>query len=240
MLACFFSEVRSFSVLQRARRSYSSALLLMNEALQKPDVVVRDVTIATVLLLDLFEKFAMRDENFPPPATNHLQGGIAIFKLRSRKQFADPIVLSMFRYLSLDLLHSCLKYGTRIPEDFLYLHNQACQYINKDDYEWHYVDIMVRLASLKAGFEVGSTPANKASEILKALDDEYFGIINRNSKYVSRDIYVNKSSYGGLSSLPGLYPGLEELGKNYFELIRNLLDELLQKSVSCQQSITIY
>ena len=233
MFACFFNEVKCLSVLQRARRSYSSALVLTNKALQSPEVVARNVTIATVLLLDLFEKFSTGDGYDTAPPMTHLQGAIAIFKLRNGKQFADPTTMSMFRYLSLDLLLNCLKYDTQVPEDFVHLHNQADQYVDANDWEWQFMDLMVRLAQLKATLQMGVS-ANEASMTLKDLDDEYIRMLQGNSEYLCQDMPEYNFSIAAPSRFPGVCPGAEVLGYTDVFLVRNLLNELLQRNIRCQ------
>ncbi|RDW58222.1 hypothetical protein BP6252_13633 [Coleophoma cylindrospora] len=219
MLACFFNEVKCQSVLQRARKSYSTALDLVNKALRLPDVVTRNVTIATVLLLDHFEKFTGTEDYDKAPTTIHLQGALALFRLRDGDQFADPITMSMFRYLSLDVLVNSLKHGTQIPGDFLYLRNQASHHIYANDYEWQFMDFSIRLVHLREGLKEGSVSTNEASAALKEMDDEYFRMVLNNSGTLLHDM----SKHG-----PSTPDARAAIATEHVTHVRLLLDELLQ------------
>ncbi|RDW90938.1 hypothetical protein BP5796_02103 [Coleophoma crateriformis] len=219
MLACFFDEVKCQSVLQRARKSYSTALDLVNKALRLPEVVARNVTIATVLLLDLFEKFTGTEEYDKAPTTSHLQGALALFKLRNGDQFNDPNTMSMFRYLSLDVLINSLKHGTQIPGDFVYLRNQASYYIYANDYEWQIMDFSIRLVHLREALKEGSVSTSEASVAIKEMDDEYFRMVLNNPGALLHDIPDHGSSTPDARAA---------IASEHVAHVRLLLDELLQ------------
>ncbi|KAG9236796.1 hypothetical protein BJ875DRAFT_203787 [Amylocarpus encephaloides] len=79
------------TILAKARKQYSSALVLKNQALCQPEDAYRDITLMTVILLDFFEKLmeqtgALHRLGY---GAKHLEGALMLTKLRGKAQFED-------------------------------------------------------------------------------------------------------------------------------------------------------
>ena len=83
-LAYYSTQIVSSDVLNSAREKYARTLRLVSEALQSRDQALNDTTLASVLILDLFEKLA-RTRRSSESWTNTCMG-----LLRSSSSVAIP------------------------------------------------------------------------------------------------------------------------------------------------------
>lgn len=82
------------NVQTEARQHYITALRLMNKALQDPELAKKDSTILAILLLDLSEKVTNQEPHYEGSWAAHLQGALALVKMRGDEQFNDPFISS--------------------------------------------------------------------------------------------------------------------------------------------------
>lgn len=86
-------------VLENARKSYISALRLINNALRAPTEAIKDTTMLSILILGLFELIADSDARNIKPWQEHVNGAAALAKLRGVSQFQTRAGSKMFNML---------------------------------------------------------------------------------------------------------------------------------------------
>jgi hypothetical protein len=225
-LAYLSNEVQSSSVLQQARKAYSSALALTNQALHSKDIAFKNTTVLTVLLLDFFENLTNDESNSSSPASKHLDGAVTLLKIRGPKQFEDPVSLSMFQHLSSHLIPSCLERGVAIPNDFLRLRKHASRFTSTDDLEWRLSDVMVQLAALRDGFKDSNTSNTLTLATAQYLDLELLDIRNAMPESTA---FNTPTSQSPLSEDSDTRPSKKPTRERNLHLVRILLDETLGK-----------
>ncbi len=149
-LAYFSKEMgSSHSVLVEARKQYSSALTLTKTALHNPKLLSRNSTVLTIILLNLFENLT-RHQNPIDAETKHLEGALALVKLRGYQQFQDRMSVILFVHLGSYIVSSCLERGVEVPVDFINLRRQVEEYVDVSEPSWQLSDLMVRAAKFRS------------------------------------------------------------------------------------------
>lgn len=176
-LAFFCNQTLSSSLLHTARKTYGRALSLTKNALQSPESVTKDTTLLTVLLLHLFECLATKDEYSSLESNmTHIDGAIALIKLRGKEQFRDAIGLRMFLQLSLNILVQSLHREVEFPAEFVSLRIYASQFGGANDMKWQFTDLMVRYARLRSAIRLGECPNSEIIQVAKQIDCELLDI----------------------------------------------------------------
>jgi hypothetical protein len=208
-LAYYYSLSLSPDALQKARKTYSTALTYAQKALHDSNAVSKDTTLLTVILLNLFESLTKDDE----AEIRHLEGAIALVKLRGEAQFEEPVALCMFMHLNSTVLSSCLKRGVEAPEDFVAMRRQVGKLIDPGDLEWQFSEFVVRFAALRAGLMRGPMVGLEAAEKVRTFDAEF------------------KMLFNGLGTIPKapLDTRMDPMGRNNFHLVRNLLKDMIRQ-----------
>jgi hypothetical protein len=177
--------------------------------------------LLTVLFLDLFEsltagRFRPQSESAAQDTSEsrHLQGAIALVKLRGRSQFEDPISICMFHHISWCVLERCLKSLSDIPEAFRAVHTAAARAIREDDVEWHLEKLAVKVCGLK--FE--KIEDGQVSECFQLLEDDYRNLHHR---FVQDQTGYSLTCYEGLA----VDCGMARI-TNKFRLVREALNRL--------------
>jgi hypothetical protein len=110
------STTRAPDLMEAARKSYGTALRLVNHALQDPVEPVKDSAMLSVLILGVFE---MMTENTSVEAfQKHVNGAVALARLRGPAQFQTRAGRRMFSMLCQRTLISCAQRNMPMP-DFL-------------------------------------------------------------------------------------------------------------------------
>ena len=78
-----------------ARRSYTSALRLMDKAIQDPELAKKDLTMLATLLPDLYEKITDQTPHHERAWAAHLQSAPTLVKMRGHDRFDDSVALRM-------------------------------------------------------------------------------------------------------------------------------------------------
>lgn len=95
-LASLNSRIRTGNDFEKeALEKYTKALSTTVTALQDPEAASQDATLASVLLLGLFENITGRHLGMRA-WSSHIEGAIQLAKIRGRKQLCTEIGLAMF------------------------------------------------------------------------------------------------------------------------------------------------
>lgn len=160
-----------------AREKYASALRMTNKALQNPDSASKDVTIlVSALLLDLFEKMTNTRHRESNSWTSHVDGALALIRLRGLDNFQTPEGVRLLVRLCTNLLISCMAIGHRIPNELQELRDYASKHLNVDDPKWRVTDLSVQYANLLGDIRTGAIPPDQIIGHALELDAKYAAI----------------------------------------------------------------
>ena len=231
-LAFFSNEVFLPSVLQTARKSYCRALSLTNKALQSPQSATKDTMLLTVLLLDLFENLATKDGySSSESETKHIDGAIALVKLRGKSQFHDAIGRRMFQQLNLKCVVRCLEREVEVPSDFLLLRKYAAEFLDTNDFQWRFSELMIRYAGLKNAIRIGDCSDAQVLRIATEMDCELLNICaNMPPEWSFSVENISLPSRNAFGEDVHVYPSHDvRKAWNVVRLTRILLNEVVQE-----------
>lgn len=117
-LAYLWYHVQSDTALATARERYVSALRILKKVLKSPKEAIKESTLMTSLLLDLFEKITERTPRNNQSWSSHVDGALALVQLRGLEQFQKPSELEILVRLSGNYLASSIASGSAIPDGF--------------------------------------------------------------------------------------------------------------------------
>ncbi|KAK3340544.1 hypothetical protein B0H65DRAFT_472795 [Neurospora tetraspora] len=108
---------RSQDMMEAAWKSYGTALRLTNHALETPIEAVKDTTMLSVLILGLFELIAEHPSRMRTVEAfqEHINGAVALAKLRGTAQFQTKAGVKMFSKLCQRVMLSCLQSRKPMP-----------------------------------------------------------------------------------------------------------------------------
>jgi hypothetical protein len=147
-LAYLSQQVYSDAALAVARERYISALYMTSKALQHPEEAAQDTTLLASLLLDLFEKITSKETQRDESWLGHVNGALALVKLRGLEQFQDTSAIRILVRFSTHFLISCVASETQVPQELNELRAHAGKYMNTSDPKWRLSDFMVLYANL--------------------------------------------------------------------------------------------
>jgi hypothetical protein len=121
-LAYLSHQTSSDVALMTATEKYVLALRMTNRALQSPEFATKDTTLLSALLLDLFEKITNTSSRHTKSWVGHVNGALALVKLRGLENFQDPSSLRIMERLSNNLLISKIPEHGRFSDGYRYPH----------------------------------------------------------------------------------------------------------------------
>jgi hypothetical protein len=127
-------------------------------------------TAMKVILLDFFEKLT-RGFHDAASETRHLEGAMALVKLRGEEQFSNPLRLRMFLKLSLLILQNCLQRNIAPPEDFVLLREKSRRFMDEKDPRWRWGELCLGIGRLRGDLKMGRVVGVK--ERLEGMEREY-------------------------------------------------------------------
>jgi hypothetical protein len=157
-----------------ARQHYITALRLMAKALQDPVLAKKDSTILAILLLDLYEKVTNREPHYEGAWAAHLQGALALAKMRGKEQFNNPMTVHILLRVSTNHIISCIATNRPVPEDVIALREAiTSRYVSPRNSKIKESDLMVDYGRLKHKIDAGDLSGKEAVHALKELDDRF-------------------------------------------------------------------
>jgi len=155
-LAFFHFRFFSLAASNLASTTYLSALKLVNTALQNPKTLSSDSTLLAVLLLDLFEKIT---NNNPVPSAlclSHVNGALALVKLRDSIQFQTYIGRRLSFRLTSCLVISCVAANATVPRALKNLRTELEYSLNVADPKWNLTDWIIKTTDFRGAIRNGS------------------------------------------------------------------------------------
>jgi len=183
------SMTRSRDIMEAARKSYGTALHLINRALQSPAEAMEDKTMLSVLILGLFE---LINENTSRRRTvqafrNHVNGAVALVKLRGTAQFQTRAGTRMFAMLCQRVMVCSInaKTPTPMPLALFELWQQMISNANTldrpdDGMTWWILPLMYQILQVRSDIRTGSvTDPEAIVERLVGVEEEFEKIVGR-------------------------------------------------------------
>ncbi|KEF56215.1 uncharacterized protein A1O9_07796 [Exophiala aquamarina CBS 119918] len=148
----FFSPTAS----NLAGKTYLSALKLVNTALQNPTTLPSDSTLLAVLLLDLFEKITNNNPISSVSWISHVNGALALIKLRDSIQFQRYIGRRLSFRLTTCLVISCVAANARVPRALKNLRAEIENILHAEDPKWNLTDWIIKTTDFRGAIRNGS------------------------------------------------------------------------------------
>ncbi|KAF1845687.1 uncharacterized protein K460DRAFT_312336 [Cucurbitaria berberidis CBS 394.84] len=166
-LAFLSHQVSSPTAKDLARRKYCLALGKINKELQDPAKARATTTFDGALLLDLFEKIMKSASEVNTSRHAHVEGALALVKLRGVEQFTESSELRALMGLSLNATICALSTGRPIPEEIRKIRRHAAQFLDTTYPKWTLSGVMLDVADLAAEMRRGTlTPEERVARSL--------------------------------------------------------------------------
>ncbi|KAI7770544.1 hypothetical protein LZL87_002915 [Fusarium oxysporum] len=167
----YLAAIRSIGMVVR-----SSTQIIDNTA----DQSLSDVTLQSVLLLDLYEKMAYQyrqQSESPGSLLSHAQGALAIVRSRPRGKFCNPTIQRLAIQSFYAYILSCGASDIPIPEALVGLYNELGSYIPIGEHAL--IGLFIRLVNFRVDMHNDKLDP---SDIIKGARDLYDGFYDVENK----------------------------------------------------------
>ncbi|KAL8685327.1 MAG: hypothetical protein Q9218_007835 [Villophora microphyllina] len=172
-LAFFSFQFDSVEARRMARVHYLQALPLVNHALKTPNGAASDATLLAILMLDLFEKILHNDPRSVDSWMSHVNGALALVKLRGSDRLQHYTGLRLSARLSTSLLISCVAAGAPVPPGLVQLRSDLEQFLDKNDPKWQLTGLAIEFVNLQSRIKAGGLPRPEMVSRLSHLDGKF-------------------------------------------------------------------
>ncbi|KLU89042.1 hypothetical protein, variant [Magnaporthiopsis poae ATCC 64411] len=216
-LAGLANMTRSGDVMDSARKSYGTALRLINTALRVPGEAVKDTTMLSILILGLFEMITDRDARTAGGTVKawheHVNGAAVLAKIRGVGQFRTRAGIKMFMMLCQVVILSCIQQGVPMPQSVLDLRAELSRRFRSLNAPESRIEVSMPIYRvLEFRHEVRSgnfdTPEAAIERLIKMDDDFEHVIANLPSSYRYRTLrlpFPHKDVFDGICHV---YPNM--------------------------------
>ncbi|KAI0189669.1 hypothetical protein F4808DRAFT_467241 [Astrocystis sublimbata] len=156
---------RDASLMRFAYARHAAALAKTQNALASPNLVIRDSTLLSVLLLALFEALVFRGRQTPQNWMTHMQGSTALLSIRGKGQFDTALGQRLFVHCSGNLASRYSAKGLPVPPFLKPLQDYAASIGAIDDLGVRMGIILNEFAALRAN-AVTISAAQRLRELL--------------------------------------------------------------------------
>jgi hypothetical protein len=147
-LAFLSHQVSSPTAREMGRRKYVEALRKINKVVQDPEAAAKMSTFESALLLDLFEKMMISASEMNASRHAHVEGALALVKLRGVENFRKGPELRALLGLSLNASICSLSTGRPIPNEVQQIRNHASQFVDTSYPKWRLSDCVLEVTNL--------------------------------------------------------------------------------------------
>ncbi|KAF2646095.1 putative C6 transcription factor [Massarina eburnea CBS 473.64] len=196
-LAFLSHHFTSPSARNLGRLKYVSALRKMNTALQDTSTAREATTLDASLLLDLFEKLTKPASISDETQRAHIDGALALVKLRGLEHFNDVPGLRTLTRLALNALVCSISQNHTVPAEVFDIREHLEKFVDTKDPKFRATGVTLQVTNLMSEIENGNlSPRDKIKKSTK-LDEEFAQISHEASPYWTyRRVYI---SAGGRS-----------------------------------------
>lgn len=169
-LAYLWHQVYSDATLAISREICISALRMTNKTLESPKEATRNTTLLASLLLDLFEKVTDSEARNNKSWTSHVNGALALIRLRGLEQFQDPFELRVLVPLNNHYIGSCVTNGSLVPDELIAIRAYVENHLNVPDHTLQLSDLMIHYAKLRSDSRRGILSNDEYIRVSTELD----------------------------------------------------------------------
>ena len=145
-----------------ARKRYQGAIQQVRAALLDKERAVRDDTLQSVLMLDLYEKIANRGPPKPDVWMVHVNGALALIKARGATRNLDSqTARRLASRVITTLTVSASVMGIRIPEAVVELYRDLSVYFPRTDVKWRVIGLIHEQQAFHADVTEGKYASNE-------------------------------------------------------------------------------
>lgn len=150
------------------RKKYVSALRMFNKELQSADSIEKASTFEGALLLDLFEQMAILITEETAPRHAHVEGALALAKLRGVETFREEDEYKALLGLSLNAAICCLTEKEKISDPIRIIREHAGRYVVTTDLSWKLSGVLMDFVDLSSDLYTSTmTEDEKATRCVK-------------------------------------------------------------------------
>ena len=175
-LAYLWHQQNSDAALIAARQHYMKALRMTNKALKCSTEATKDTTLAASLLLDLFEKITDSQPWDNKAWTSHMNGALALVRVRGLEKFQEPSGLRILQRMSSNFITSYIASWLPVPDEITAIRDYVGQYSDTPGPMQRYSDLIIRYASLRSNIRRGVLREDEYIEAFKELDTGLQGV----------------------------------------------------------------
>ncbi|KAL9598160.1 MAG: hypothetical protein Q9219_004657 [cf. Caloplaca sp. 3 TL-2023] len=239
-LAYLNAQRNSASAEREAMQHYSSAIALTRAVVNDPDKVRHDSTILSIMLLDLYEKMTYKEASFRGVTATHLNGALAVVKLRGDEQFSEPTVARMLRRLCSSLVITNVLGHKPIMSDLIALRTSLATHLpSLLDLKWRQADLVVEFASLRENLQRNGLSDVEAIRAFRALDAKFVNAgVEAPPAWQFKTVHVQVKTSHHFQSFHHIHAA-DNVAHVWhtLRLTRILLNELIcSKCLDCQKS----
>ncbi|OAL53354.1 hypothetical protein IQ07DRAFT_503831 [Pyrenochaeta sp. DS3sAY3a] len=171
-LAFLAHQVSSQTAHEMSRRKYGEALRKINKVLQNPESAKASSTFEAVLLLDLFEKIMKSSVQLSASRHAHIEGALALVKLRGVESFTEGAELKALMGFTLDATICALTTGRYIPQVIRDIRVHAAPFVDTSYPKWKLGGIMLAVCDLGAEMRCGLLTSEERISRCQELDQQ--------------------------------------------------------------------
>ncbi|KAG9196577.1 hypothetical protein G6011_01698 [Alternaria panax] len=154
-LAFLSHQVSSQTARYLARRKYCEALRKINAVLQDPVAAKASSTFEGALLLDLFEKIMKSASEINTSRHAHIEGALALVKLRGVESFREDTEMRALMGLSLNATVCSLITGRAVDDAIRQIRAHAAKFVHTDYPKWKLSGLMLEVTDLASEMRKG-------------------------------------------------------------------------------------
>ena len=154
-LAGYSHVTHSPQLMKGARRQYTKALRLTNEALASPTEAKKDSTLLAIMILGIFETVTGYNQKSFVAWSQHIKGAAALVSIRGTEQLRTPAGRRMFIQVCTNLLICCIQRRLPVPTHILEMRAEAARLIQIFEPGWFVQEYMIVFANFRSDVRIG-------------------------------------------------------------------------------------
>lgn len=198
----------SASVKDLSRKKYTSALRKISTELQCAESAKKMSTFEGALLLDLFEKMSKSIVEGTTPRHVHVEGALALVKLRGIETFREGPHLRPLLGLALNATICCLAEGRMPPKEINIIRAYAAKFVDTTELKWKLGVAILEITNLIAEVRANTLTFEEHAERCAMLDASLETMAyEAGLRYPYKPVFIPLEHTGGLlpEDLPPFY-----------------------------------
>jgi len=143
---------------------------MTNKALKSPKEATKDTTLLAALFLDLFEKITDNKSRSSKAWISHVDGALALVKLRGFEQFQTTSEFHVLVRLINHYIASSVTSAILVPLQLLAVRHYVAENLNYEEHTLRVSDLTVEYAKIRSEFRSGTLSNDEYVTASKELD----------------------------------------------------------------------